>query len=356
VASGFRWRRGASPAPAPEPTPTPPPAPIIVASLAIPNYSPETVAVVGNTAYLAADPNGLTIVDVTNPAAPRILGTWEHAGLFQVAVAGNYVYVPDHASDTFTIPNVSNPASPSVVGTLTDSRLGSMEGIVVKGNYAFITCSSNGGDTTPNSIASINITDPTNPTFAGYLTDNTYLLNSGPLAVSGNYLYSIADDFSTQNGFLTVVGISDPLNMSVVGHVAIPNGPASVVISGNRAYVTSYNDVTNTFGGLTVVDISAPTSPAILGSIFSTKLLSAFVSDISGTLVYVPSFNSPGTGMVNVVDVSDPANPFIVTSFTDSSLDQVGAVTISGTYAYVVSGFLGAGANTLDVLDIRGLH
>ena len=54
------------------------------------------VKVVGHYAYVALGRGGLTIVDVSNPAAPRLVGGYDTSGSAHgVAVADGYAYVAD---------------------------------------------------------------------------------------------------------------------------------------------------------------------------------------------------------------------------------------------------------------------
>jgi hypothetical protein len=170
-----------------------------------------------------------------------------------------------------------------------------------------------------------------------------------PLAISGNYLFVPGP----VNNMLAVVDISNPASMSVATTIPIANGCCGIVIRGNYAYVVTGSGNGNV-DTLSVVDISTPTSPTVVGSVTDSRLTFGSGLDISGTNLYIALINSPGA--VTVVNVSDPTNPLVVTSFTDPTLDTTETAAISGNYAYVTSGFLGSGANTLDVLDIRELH
>jgi len=103
---------GGPPAPAPAPAPTPAPY-VAQAVLPIPNYAPEDITIVGTKAYLAADPNGVTIVDISNPLSPSIVGGYNNDGshgYYQVAVVGNTMYAPCHGTNDFDVVDVSNPA------------------------------------------------------------------------------------------------------------------------------------------------------------------------------------------------------------------------------------------------------
>ena len=80
--------------------------------------------------------NGLVIVDVSNPAAPTLKGSYDTAGSSAgVAVAGNYAYVAD-GDNGLVIVDVSNPAAPTFKRQLR-YRQGST-GVAVAGNYAYV--------------------------------------------------------------------------------------------------------------------------------------------------------------------------------------------------------------------------
>ena len=300
--------------------------------------SPEWVQVVGNRAYLSSDPGGFTIVDITNPAAPVILGHYGSGTptIFAADVVGNRAYLCGHDNSTFTILDITNPAAISVVGTLTSASLSDAEQVIVSGTHAFVSRQAS------NSITSVDISVPATPTIAQVLTDGTALQGAQQMALSGNYLYVP----SPASNLLTVVDVTDPTAMFVATSLAI-TGAGAVTLSGTKAYVSSD-------GLLTIVDITTPTAPSVLGTLAnSLQLSSAGGMDISGNLLYVTLFLSPG--QITVVDVSDPARPFIVGTFTDPTIDTTETIQIVGNLGYVISGFGGGGANTLDVLDLQEL-
>src|SRR5688572_22421285 len=54
------------------------------------------VAVSGNYAYVADRPDGLQVIDMSNPASPQRVGGYDTSGIaYGVAVSGNYAYVAD---------------------------------------------------------------------------------------------------------------------------------------------------------------------------------------------------------------------------------------------------------------------
>jgi len=102
-----------------------------------------------------------------------------------------------------------------------------------------------------------------------------------------------------------------------------------VTVSGNYAYVASYN-----IDSLTVIDISNPGSPIELDSISSANLDGATDVAVSGNYAYVVSWVSDS---ITSIDISDPSNLSEVDSHTSANLDGAEGIIISGSYAYVVS-------------------
>ncbi len=85
------------------------------------------------TAYIA---DSLTIVDISTPSSPTIVGTTGSDlrldGVFGVQVIGNYAYVAATHADSLTIVDISTPSSPTIVGTTgSDLRLDYAIGIDV---------------------------------------------------------------------------------------------------------------------------------------------------------------------------------------------------------------------------------
>ncbi|MDB9944496.1 hypothetical protein OAD26_00660, partial [bacterium] len=166
---------------------------------------------------------------------------------------------------------------------------------------------------------------------------------NGPrsIAVSGDYAYVAAN----ADNSLRIVDISDPTNPSIVGGVKDDTNLAaaqSVDVSGNYAYVAANAD-----NSLRIVDISDPTNPSIVGGVKDdTNLLDISSVSISGNYAYVANLND---NSLRVIDISDPTNPSIVGGVKDdTNLAGVYYVDVSGNYAYVAAVF----DNSLRIIDI----
>ena len=105
-------------------------------TLPLPGTRTHDIAIQGDLAYVATD-DGLTIVDVSNPAAPRPLGSIDLGGeTLGVAVKGSYAFLANASTD-FNVVNVANPDAPFLVTSKSIS--GSAYDVAVKDDIAYVT-------------------------------------------------------------------------------------------------------------------------------------------------------------------------------------------------------------------------
>jgi hypothetical protein len=280
-----------------------------------PGYPPgpsQAVVVSGNYAYLASE--ALLVIDINNPASPRLAGYLDLGEALQgVAVSSNYAYAV--SGGNLHVIDIANPAKPQRVGQYDSS--GTALAVAVTGLYAYVTDGNHG-------LQVIDVADPTQPhPVGGYETS----LTTGAVAVSSQFAY-IADG---TNG-LQVIDISDPTNPRCVGRYDTSGTARAVAVMGHYAYVADGSS------GLQVIDITNPTEPRRLGG--CSTLFEAQGLAVSGNYAYVVSW----AGM-DVIDVSNPAKPQLLGSCTTSAA-LPGGVAVSGHYVYL------AGQQGLQVIDV----
>ncbi len=270
-----------------------------------PNYA-SGAAVNGNYAYITNDSQGLQIVDISDPTAPILTGSYDAQGYAAhgVAVSGTYAYIAGGGLGLQVI-NVSDPANPSLAGSY--DTTGYAKDVVVSGNYAYLADNWSG-------LQIVDISDPANPVLTA--TYNTPRTANG-VAVDGNYVY-VADEFSG----LLIVNVSDPANPVLAGTHDTPASANSVAVDGNYAYVA------DNYSGLQIVDISDPANPVLTGTHDTPD--DAMGVAVAGNYVYVAARTS-GLQMVNI---SDPANPSLADAY--DTPDYAVDVVVVGKYVYVV--------------------
>ncbi len=160
-----------------------------------------SVALSGNYAYVTAfNNNRLTVINTSNPVKPTFVTSLIDTTNFQfpsdVAISGHYAYVVDQSNPgRLTVVDISVPSSPVVVGTLVSSALNGGYRIRVYGNFAYVSASSG------NDVAIVDISNPLLPRLAASYTDTAHLHKTTGLDVDPTRHYLIASSplLSTQS-------------------------------------------------------------------------------------------------------------------------------------------------------------
>jgi hypothetical protein len=302
------------------------------------------VAVQGNIAWTAAYSSGeLTAVDFSNPASPTVLGstptTTSLINATNVTIAGHHAYVTsknrngpkgsgsndDGTGNSLTIVDISNPSAPAVIGSVTDSnRLFGAYGVAVQSGYAYVAAQGcvTGfpcpNPTVGNSFEVIDVSNPASPQIVASIANSALpvpyfgsdaLDHATSVAVSGHYAYVTA----AYDNRLTVIDISNPLSPQIVASIQDQARLAfdvDVAVQGNYAYVANQS----TYLGLAVVDISNPANPQILGDANSSWLNGAYRVRVLGSFAYVSADYAEAAA---VVDVSNPSAPRLAAGLYD---------------------------------------
>ena len=277
----------------------------------------NNIALSGNYAYLANGDNGLSIVDISDPALPTIVGSYAYYSgyAYSVAVSGDHAYIANGNSGLIIV-DLKNPAVPIFKGRYDTSNAKSA---ALSGNYAYIADDTNG-------LVVVDITNPSAPRSASYYDT----MKANAVTVSGSYAY-IADD---SNG-LVIVNVSNPTASTYAGRYDTSGNASGVTVSGNYAYVADGDK------GLSIVNIANPAAPSI-AAIYSATAGYAYGVAVSGNYAYV-AYGRSGLAIVNVSDPSKPtrAGVYDVAGFASG-------VAISGNYAYIAYGYMG-----LTIVDIN---
>jgi len=320
------------------------------------------VAVGGTYAYVADKYAGLLIIDISEPSAPRIVGSYYLQFAVDVAIADSYAYVADFGSGLQVI-DVSDPTSPGIVGmiSVTDPMDGPLN-VAVAGNHAYLTLG-------PPGLDIIDVSDRASPQRVGtvplpgaafgvvvanqhaYVT-NTYLPGLQILDIGDPMLPFVVGTTSTPDaalavvvsgGFafiacprsgLQVIDVENPASAPLVGSVTTPDTPRGVAVCGHYAYVA------DRISGLQVIDINDPMSPRIVSSVATPY--AAYDVAIDGNHAYV------ATGVtLEVVDITEPLSPRVVGSVEVRAT----AVAVTDNYALVVSYSSGEQLYVVDISD-----
>ncbi len=277
----------------------------------------KAVFVQGDYAYIGEGPR-LTILDISNPASPSVVGkTFPFPDIVRdVYVSGDYAYVANDFFGGLRVVDISNPFAPTEVGFY--DTPGWAEGVAVAGDYAYVTEGYGG-------LRVVDVSNPSNPTEVGSY-DTLGAVHDVAVAPAGDYVYIAGYDLG-----LRVVDVSDPSSPSEVGFYDTPGWAKGVAIApaGDYAYIADGWE-----GGLRVVDVSTPSSPS--GGGFYNTLGNAYgvAVALAGDYAYVADY---GEGL-RVVDISNPSSPTEVGFCDTQGHAEDVAVVPAGDYAFVAAG------------------
>lgn len=173
------------------------------------------IYIAGRFAYIANGPSGLQIINVEDPASPNLTGSYDMPGFamaHSVNVVGNYAYVLFQlnldfpVSWTLQIIDVSDPAAPTLAGSY--EAPGSAGNVFVAGNYAYVPdihydddMLSDGG------LKILNISNPYGPKHAG-----SYYVFGGAqqVFIKENIAYLPERYLETNDTGLYVLSVANP--------------------------------------------------------------------------------------------------------------------------------------------------
>ena len=272
-----------------------------------------SVIVDGNRAYVTNKREGLLVIDITDRAAPRLLGqfttsngTGQNNLFWDVKVVGTTAYVV--GTGGLTTVDVSNPVAMRLLGTY--NTLETYE-VAISGNRAYLAEGYNG-------LTVLDINNPANPQYQSLLSIDPAL----GVQVVGNIVY-----YTTTNR-LFATGSFGTVSSDNLGKIK------DVFVSGSRAYITHYD------GKISIFDVSIPGTLTLLGS-YTTPGASWDVRAVGPTLYIADGAN----GLI----IADASNPQNVQQLGRYATWAAQAVRASGRYAYVASGL--AGLRVIDLQD-----
>ena len=275
----------------------------------------------GKYAYIAGSTT-FGVYDVSNPLYPAFVGSVTiPSSTNDMAIEGKYAYIASEAfnKNALSIIDLSNPASPKLIRSYDMSVFSNNpffgRSIAVQGRYAYITGYTDG---IVYRLYTFDISDPNN---AFETTSVAISSDTDRIQIAGRYLYLPRKT----TGVLALYDLKNPAVPALVTTASVGTSPRSVVVQDKYAYVSNGSDAT-----VSVVDISTPSSPLTVGTVTVGTTPKDMV--IMGRLLYVLN---TGTTTVSVVDVSNPRSPKVTGTFTVPSSPS--SIDVAGRYAYVTT-------------------
>lgn len=209
--------------------------------------------------------SGLHIVDLTDADQPRIVGSVSIRGASAVAVEGNFAVVlaekvrfgwnrlPQPGS--LSVVDVADPARPRVVGSL---GLGDVKAVTVSGRHAYVSVGHTSA-TDPAGLHIVDLSDPARPRKLGFCPLGA---EATTLVVRSGYVYA-----AIQYQGLTAVDVTDPAAPKTESGQQSYLYLTQVAVEGTTAFAASE------YGGIALLDLTNPARPARIGTPPSTETM-----------------------------------------------------------------------------------
>ncbi len=344
--------------------------PALLGAVAIP-AAPRSVALSATHAYVPAwdymqSNHGVYVVDLSDLQEPEVVGRVEvEAYPTNIVLSGSYAYAID--SHGLTVLDLSTPAAPVPRGSVVIP--GGPRYLAVRPPYVFVVCDAEEYPAPYNGLYMVDVSDPLAPWIAGtlvaeeaphhgvglwehYALVGTYdagfalidISNPPELVIAAQIgVQSQVKDFCVDGSLLfagpaTIASyrLSEQLTPDPVA--VVPETPETRLIAtlGDHAYC-----LRDWGRDLYVVNLANPAAPQVTGSLpleldYGTALAAAEMPG-AGRYVYVGAAGSV-TG-IHIIDVTDPAGPFqagfLPLAHGPSDLE------VAGSRLYVMAGYLG---------------
>lgn len=292
-----------------------------VGRLEIPN-DPRAVAAHNGRVVIADHSDGLRVVDLSDPASPRVVSTLELPGqTYDMRVVGDLAYMSCGAGlsgGSLRIVDLSDHDNPQLIGVAeTSDRVLSA---VIDGPWAYIAMDDYG-------FGVVDISYPANPEVV--YTRETRVTPLG-MAVRDGVLY-----ITEGTRGIRIYDVSRPAYPELVGASAVLSDPREILIRGDHAFVMQW------FQGMAVLDLSEPLEPRLVAEIDNNTIVTSTRPMLFGDAVYICGGNLGVLG----VDISDPANPVEFAHLR--GMPRAFALTVDGPRMYVAGIF--TGVHTLEL-------
>jgi hypothetical protein len=306
-----------------------------------------------NLVYVAAGFGGLQIVDIADPAHPRIAGSYMLPGNSQVArdvwTDGKLAYVARASGESllgnqggFNIVDVSDPAKPVEVASF---EAGASTGnLTVVAGSAYLATSAG--------LIIVDVRDPAKPVksatvaTASSVLDHIKSYGGAGVAVSNGIAY-VADGY----GGVNLIDVKNPARARHIGWYVVPfdeknskfteadkglGAAFGIAVNGTYVYVAAFNQ------GMRIVDASNPGRPVEISA--QPTPLWAYQVEVDGHYAYIGDYD----GGLRIIDVNDPKAPREVSFYNPEGTGSYRHTEPAGDYAYAATG-----AGGLLVLDVK---
>lgn len=293
---------------------TDPAKPTLINTFETGDYSCKSMLVHDTILFLSVSYSSrLLIYNISNLLSPVLISELPDIKPIDMVARDNYLYLVDNWH--FGVLDISNISDPQIVSWIGDySTLRS--NISIQGNFAYLT---------GYSLDIFDITDPENPV---QLCDfETEMLRD--IEVNGQYCYTHSEDS------LYIINVEDAVN-PIVQHT-YPYEAQLLDFNNNLLMVTTYSTNASDYLGVAAFSVDSTQEYTLLSEYLTDRANDVCISD---NHAYVAN----GYRGLKIINIVDPSNPIAVSEILVGNF--VYELIIDGIYAYIRT------SGSMEVVDI----
>jgi len=287
-------------------------------------------------AYLASGAAGVTVVDISDPTHPAIVGVADVDGVtWNLSVDGNYAYLAA-GEGGLQIVSIADPAHPIRVGEYRPTLASYMHAgnglhrvlsVWTSGGVAFVLSMHDWNENGRVVITSLDVINPAHP----HVLSQKVLQGTFGAGYYGNRIAQIVDNFAFIIGrdTLTILDVSDPTAMKVADIFSLPKDPTVVYAEGvkgdlvprtiqatapwlgdfryDKARGVGY--LLDGYWGIWVLDMNTVQQPVLIGAMPTAG--ESRILRIWGNRAYLTDWN----GGIFAFDITDPNQPRLLSQY-----------------------------------------
>ncbi len=285
------------------------------------------MSVSGSIGCLAASKLGVRFLDLTDPSAPQLLGSYDTAGdAWACSLEGDRAYVADGQNGVIIL-DATAPDSPKAAGRY------HVPGYprAVSGDGGFVYTASGAGG-----MKVVDAREPVEPLVLGSFGTGNYAPE--PLwAMHANGELAVLPLLSA--GML-IVDVKDPSAPALLSMYAQVEKPLLALLEGDYAYLAA-----NASPDFHIVKVKDPLAPKQMGVIEELKGVSRYALDVEGDFAYIVSEAKGKDSNLVLVDISTPSAPKVAGNITLPHTAE--DICVHEQFAYVTVAY--EGVHVVDV-------
>lgn len=295
-----------------------PQTPVQVSSITV-QGSVTQLTINSNKAYLTCGAQGIAIVDISNPLLPVQIGQYITANpAIYVEASNNIAYICESTSG-MQIVDCSTPSQPVLLYTHHQIYNDPVNAVKIINNLAYVV----GGYP---DLQIMNVSNPSSPTMLGTFDQQGFGYN---IEIVGSFAYLTSNYLG-----LKILSVSNPNSPSYVGVSYNGELLSEIKANGNRMYGADL------MGNLVVFNLDNAAAPTVIGS-YNTVSNAYSVLYLSNDIAYVALQG----GGIQIININNPTDNTIIGSYDYSPLGHnLGynlSIAISDTQAYVCDDYNG---------------